>query len=438
MRYLPLTDAEREEMLKDIGISSVLELFSDIPQVDSKPIELPVPKNEVEVERKLTALAGKNISAAKIPSFLGAGAYRHHIPALVDYMIERGEFLTSYTPYQPEVSQGTLQILFEFQTQVARLFGLDVANASLYDGASAAFEAAAMAERVTGRKKIIVSGGVHPQVADTVKSCLQFNGTDCVVLPPDAENTEAIEPVGDEACVIVQYPSFFGHVNDYSALAEACHAKGALLVVVVMEPLALGILKSPGDMGADIAVGEGMGLASHLNFGGPGLGLFATRKELVRNMPGRLVGETKDADGKRGFVLTMATREQHIRREKATSNICTNAGLMAVAFSMHLAMLGEKGFTKLAESNHARTSRLASEVAKIPGVTVLNKTFFNELTLKLDRSAAALVEKMAGHKMLGGVPVSRFYPDKEDLLLVARTETNNTEEALHLQEELKK
>ncbi len=438
MRYLPLTNADREEMLKDIGVSSISELFKDIPKVTTKPIEIPEPKNEVEVERKLTALAAKNMTTTKIPSFLGAGAYHHHIPALIDYMIERGEFLTSYTPYQPEVSQGTLQILFEFQTQVARLFGLEIANASLYDASTATFEAAAMAERVKKKKKILLSGGLHPQIVETVKSCMQFNGTVCSVLSPDAENFENIEPTGEEACVIVQYPTFFGHINDYSILAEKCHAKNVLFVVVVMEPLALGVLKSPGEMGADIAVGEGMGLASHLNFGGPGLGLFATKKNLMRNMPGRIVGKTKDLDGKTGFVLTMATREQHIRREKATSNICTNSGLLALAFSMHMAMLGEKGFTKLAESNHARASRLAEELSKIPGITLLNKTFFNEFTLKLDRSVSALVEKMAGHKLLGGVPVSRFYPDKDDLLLVARTEMNNTEESLFLREELKK
>jgi glycine dehydrogenase subunit 1 len=433
MRYLPLTDAERQDMLAVIGVSSIDALFRDVPAsaVRAEPFPLPPHQGELEVERALSRLAARNVPAGSVPSFLGAGAYRHHVPATVDYLIQRGEFLTAYTPYQPEVSQGTLQALFEFQTQVAMITGMDVANASMYDGASAATEAVLMANRVTRRSRAIVSGGLHPHYRATIATHAHFAGFTIEAAAPDAAGTEDLgDRIGpDVACVVVQNPDLFGRVRDYSDLAAQCHAAGALLVMVVTEIISLGLVKSPGEMGADIVAAEGQSLGNPLNFGGPYVGLFATRDKYVRQMPGRLAGETTDADGRRGWVLTLSTREQHIRREKATSNICTNAGLCALAFSIHLALLGETGFTQLAELNHAYAVSLADRLAAIPGVSVLNDSFFNEFTLRLPTASAPIVDALAARGILGGVPLSRLYPDAPDLanlLLVTATETNTT------------
>ncbi|MDX1484959.1 MAG: aminomethyl-transferring glycine dehydrogenase subunit GcvPA, partial [Alphaproteobacteria bacterium] len=334
MRYLPLTDADRAEMLKVIGAGSVDELFADIPEAVrlDEPLDLPDHAGEIEVAEALGALAAKNRPAGRAVSFLGAGAYRHHVPAAVDYIIQRGEFLTSYTPYQPEISQGTLQYLFEFQTQVALLTGMEIANASLYDGASAAAEAVLMARRVTRRPGVVVAGGVHPHWRETIATLLRFSDANLDCAPVDAEGGEDLIPrIGaDTACVVVQNPCAFGHLRDLSALAAACHDAGALLVACVAEPVSLGAGTPPGAMGADIVAGEGQPIGGGLNFGGPYLGLLATRERFVRQMPGRVSGETVDAEGRRGYVLTLSAREQHIRREKATSNICTNSGLCAL------------------------------------------------------------------------------------------------------------
>ena len=431
MRYLPLTDADRRDMLAAIGVASVDDLYCDVPESARLPelIDLPLHTGEIEVERALAAMAGKNLAAGAAPCFLGAGAYRHHVPATVDHIIQRGEFLTSYTPYQPEVSQGTLQSLYEFQTQVALLTGLDTANASMYDGATSCLEAAHMARRITRRSRIVLSGGLHPNYRDVTTTGLRFLDAEAMALPPDpagAENiAESID--ADTACAIVQYPDFFGQVRDLTGLAEACHETGALLVVAVTEIVSLGLLRPPGEMGADIVVAEGQALGNGLNFGGPYLGLFACHQRHARQMPGRLVGETVDVDGQRGWVLTLATREQHIRREKATSNICTNSGLCALAFTVHLALLGEAGLTRLAELNHARAVMLSERLAGISGIDVLNDTFFNEFTVRLPKPAAGVVDALADSGILAGVPVSRLWPDREDLtdlLLVAVTETN--------------
>jgi glycine dehydrogenase subunit 1 len=381
----------------------------------------------MEVERRFVAMAGKNLSAGCAPFFLGAGAYRHHVPATVDALIQRGEFLTSYTPYQPEVSQGTLQYLFEFQTQVALITGMEVANASMYDAATATAEAAAMACRITKRKTILLSGSLHPHYGDVTVSALQYSGLQVEALDPDPLDMEdLIGRIGpDIACVVVQNPGFFGRVKDLTALAAACHDEGALLVVVVAEPVSLGLIAPPGAMGADIVVAEGQSIGNGLNFGGPGLGLFATTEKYLRQMPGRLVGQTVDADGRRGWVLTLSTREQHIRREKATSNICTNSGLCALAFSIHLSLLGEEGFRRLAEVNHAQAAALADKLRRVKGVRVLNQTFFNEFAVVLPKPAAPVVEALAARGILAGVPVSRFYPSYPELaevLLVAVTE----------------
>ncbi len=431
MRYLPLSAEDRAEMLKVIGAGSVEELFRDIPQDvrDAATFDLPDVQGEMEVEQTFHDLALQNLSPACAASFLGAGAYRHHAPAAVDALIQRAEFLTSYTPYQPEISQGTLQAMFEFQTQVCMLTGMEVANASLYDGATACAEAALMACRVTRRKTVLVSGSVHPHYTEVTKTQLGFTGMGCEVLPPNAMDLEDLigRVSADLACIIVQTPSFFGHVKDFTALASQCHEHGVLLVVAVSEVVSLGALKAPGEMGADIVIADGSSLGMPLSFGGPGLGLMATRTKYQRNMPGRLVGETLDADGQRGYVLTLSTREQHIRREKATSNICTNSGLCATAFAIHLAMLGEAGFTKLAKINHRAAVTTAKAIAKVPGVKLLNQSFFNEFAIKVGKPGAEVVEALVDRGVMGGVPVSRLYPtypELYDVILVAVTETN--------------
>lgn len=436
MRYLPLTAADRAAMLAAIGVESVDALFRDVPESArlSGPIAgLPNHQSEMAVERALGALAARNRPAGAGPFFLGAGAYRHHIPATVDHLIQRGEFLTSYTPYQPEVTQGTLQMLFEFQTQTALLTGMDVANASMYDGATACAEAVKMATRVAKRGEAVLSGGLHPHYRDTVRTDAGMTGFTVVEAEPDPENREdlAARVTDKTACVVVQYPSFFGHVNDFAGLAATCKAKGALLVVAVTEIVALGLLPSPGSMGADIVCGEGQSLGNPLGFGGPYLGLFACKEKYLRQMPGRLCGQTVDADGKRGYVLTLSTREQHIRREKATSNICTNSGLCALAFSIHLTLLGEAGLTKLARLNHALAARAADKLAAVPGAAVLNDGFFNEFTVKLTgKSAADVADKLAAKGVLAGVPASRLLGGGAlpELLLVAVTETTTDED----------
>jgi len=392
MRYLPLSAEDREDMLARIGVATIDDLFADAPAdaLLKTPVDLPGRQSELSVERRLAGLAAKNVSAGSVPFFVGAGAYKHHVPASVDHLIQRSEFLTSYTPYQPEIAQGTLQVLFEFQSQVAALTAMDVANASMYDGSTAAAEAILMAHRVTRRRKSLISGGLHPHYTETARTLSDMAEDEMIVLPPDPLATEDLIGAldGSLSCVVVQNPDFFGNLRDLRPLAEACRAKGVLLIAVVTEVLSLGLVEAPGAMGADIVVGEGQSIGNGLNFGGPYLGLFATQEKYIRQMPGRLCGQTLDADGRRGFVLTLSTREQHIRREKATSNICTNSGLCALAFSIHLSLIRVKG------------------------------------------SATDLVERLAARGVLGGVPVSRLLPKAglDDLLLVASTEVNSDED----------
>jgi glycine dehydrogenase subunit 1 len=440
MRYLPLTDADRSAMLSVIGAPSVDALFADVPDglhLDG-PIEgLPLHASEMAVERHMRRLSKKNLAAADAAFFCGAGAYRHHVPATVDHVIQRGEFLTAYTPYQPEIAQGTLQMLFEFQSQVARLYGCTVANASMYDGSTACWEAIAMAGRVTRRNRVVLSGALHPHYAETVRTMAKFTADEIADALPSIQGAPDLDGlIGriDEStsCVVVQYPDILGRIYDMTPIAEAAHAKGALLIAVNTEPVALGAIKSPGEMGADIVVGEGQSLGVGLQFGGPYLGLFAVRDpKHVRQMPGRLCGETVDAEGKRGFVLTLSTREQHIRREKATSNICTNSGLCALAFTVHLTLLGEKGLRQLAAENH-RLARIAAErLATVPGVRVLNDAFFNEFTVMLPTEARAVVRTLAERKVLAGVSLGRLYPGVDALengLVVAVTETSSEED----------
>lgn len=437
MRYLPLTEADRRAMLDVIGAASVDELFRDVPpsaRLD-KPLPLPAHQGEMAVERAFTRMAGKNLSAGCAPFFIGAGVYRHHIPAAVDQLLLRGEFLTAYTPYQPEVSQGTLQMLFEFQSQVAAITGMDVANASMYDGATACAEAAVMACRITKRGRVLVSGGLHPHYAETVETSLRYTEMEADVLPPDPLGMEDLIGRVDSgtACVIVQNPGFFGTVRDLRPLAAACHEAGALLVAMVAEPTSLGLVESPGAMGADIVVAEGQSLGMGMNFGGPGLGLFATRDKYLRQMPGRLAGQTVDVDGRRGWVLTLSTREQHIRREKATSNICTNSGLCALAFSIHLTLLGGTGLGRLAGLNHAAAIRLEQKLKAVPGLRVLPQSYYNEFAVHLgdEVEAARVVDALADKGILAGVPASRFWPNYPELapvLILAATETNTEDD----------
>jgi glycine dehydrogenase subunit 1 len=443
MRYLPLSAEDRSEMLAVIGAKSIDELFVDVPQAARRSglVDLPRHMSELEVERDLSALAAKNVSAGSVPFFCGAGAYKHHVPASVDHLIQRSEFLTSYTPYQPEIAQGTLQVLFEFQTQVANLTGMEVANASMYDGSTATAEAVLMAHRVTRRRKVVFSGGVHPHYIHASETLAHAAEMQTVALPAavdgEAEVIGALD--ADTACVVVQTPNVFGTATDVSKIAEAAHAAGALLVVVVTEAMSLGLLKAPGDMGADIVAAEGQSIGVGLNFGGPYVGLFAAREKLTRQMPGRLTGETVDADGKRGFVLTLSTREQHIRRDKATSNICTNSGLCALAFTIHMTLLGEKGLRRVAQVNHSNARKLRDALAAVKGVEVLTPRFFNEIAVKLPRKAAEVVEALTGEGILAGVPYSRLAPDAglDDVLLLAATEVTTASDIETLTRSLK-
>lgn len=431
MRYLGLTEADRSEMLGVIGAPNIDALFKDVPAGALNPaIDLPPHQGELEVERAFAALAKKNVSPMDVPFFLGAGAYRHHVPAAVDHLIQRSEFLTSYTPYQPEISQGTLQYLFEFQTQVSMITGMDVANASMYDGATAAGEAVLMAQRITKKAKAVLSGGLHPHYRDVVGTLMDQTDQPHVAAPTDLAGNEDLSGLIDDqtACVVVQNPTVFGHLRDLSSLAKACQAKGALLVVVVTEVTSLGLVTPPGAMGADIVVAEGQALGVPLSFGGPYVGLFATREKYVRQMPGRLCGETVDQDGRRGFVLTLSAREQHIRREKATSNICTNSGLCALAFTIHLSLLGEAGFTRLAEINHGKAAQLAEKLSAIKDVSIVPQVFYNEFAVTLPKPASDVVEKLVAKNVLGGVPATRLFPGEkamENVLLIAATETNS-------------
>ena len=439
MRYLPLTQSDRQAMLGVIGANSIDDLFIDVPaeaRLDGPIPGLPNHATEMSVERHFSELARQNMAASHHPFFLGCGAYKHHVPASVDHLIQRGEFLTAYTPYQPEIAQGTLQMLFEFQTQVARLYGCDVANASMYDGSTGCWEAISMAGRITKRNKAVLSSGLHPHYVSVCETMAKFTGdmldTAMLELTAHTDSARLLAAIDAEtSCVVVQYPDILGRIEDLSAIAAKAHEHGALLIAVATEPVALGAIKAPGEMGADIVVGEGQSIGVGLQFGGPYVGLFACKEKFVRQMPGRLCGETVDAEGKRGFVLTLSTREQHIRREKATSNICTNSGLCALAFSIHMTLLGEKGLRELGTLNHAMAVQVADRLTQIPGVELVNDSFFNEFTLKLSKEAQPVVRAMADRNVLGGVSLGRLYPGVEALengLVVAVTEVVTAED----------
>ena len=427
MRYIPHTEADVRAMLATIGVPSIDALFEAIPAALQlgRALDVPSQMAEPDLRQHLRELAEANVPMSRAVSFLGGGTYRHYAPVAVSQLLLRGEIYTAYTPYQPEIAQGTLQALYEFQTQVCALTGMDVANASLYDGSSAALEGVLMAARITGRKRAVLSGGLHPHYAQTIQTLGAAAGVTVDALPLEIDNEAGVIAAlsDDVACVVVQTPNLFGTATDITAIAEAAHAAGALLICVTPEALALALLKSPGEMGADIVAAEGAGLAGGLNFGGPYLGLFAARQKFLRQMPGRLCGETVDAEGRRGFVLTLSTREQHIRREKATSNVCTNSGLVALAFTIHMTLLGQTGLTKLAKLNHAKARRLAKAVGAVAGVEVLTPRYFNEIAVRLPAAAAPVVEQLAQRGILAGVPVSRLSGGFDDVLLLAATET---------------
>ena len=407
MRYLPQTENARKLMLDTVGVKNVDELYVDVPKtafVDGLT-DLPKHQGELEVERDMASLAEKNVDASKVPFFLGAGVYYHHIPASVDYIIQRSEFLTAYTPYQPEIAQGTLQVIFEYQTYIARLTGQDIANASLYDGSTATTEAALMAMRITKRRKISIGTELHPHYREVLDSYMGNIG--------DVEITNG-KPDEDTACVIVQSPDFFGNPHKYDEWRKLCDETGALLVVVINEIVSLGMLPAPVE--ADIVCGEAQSIGVPMSYGGPHLGFFACKQKYLRQMPGRVCGMTEDADGRRGFVLTLSTREQHIRRDKATSNICTNQGLCALAFTVHMSLLGEDGFKRLARLNHEAACKLADSLSSLDGVKVVNDTFFNEFVIELPKPASVVIEDLATCGIIGGYAVS------ENKMIVCTTE----------------
>jgi len=436
VRYIPNSPEERTEMLEAIGLKSAEQLFDSIPQELrlQRPLNTPAALSEIELLDKFENLGRRN-AAAQRTSFLGAGAYSHYIPTIVDHIISRSEFFTAYTPYQPEISQGTLQTIFEFQTLVCQLTGMEVANASMYDGSTALAEAVLMAERVTRRSKVIASAAVHPQYLEVVKTYVQHAGIDLELADFDEKTGQAgaalANAVDDQtAALVVQSPNFFGCVEDLKALADAAHAKGALLVVAITEAMSLGLLKSPGECGADIVVAEGQSFGVPLSFGGPYVGLFATRDKYARQIPGRLVGEAYDKKGRRGFVLTLATREQHIRREKATSNICTNEGLIALAATVYMEAMGRRGIQEAATQCLQKAAYTAKRIAEVKGFSLpFTAPYFNEFVVRGPADSVELLSRMAKEKGIeAGIALSRFMPDRNKDFLVCVTETNTREQ----------
>jgi glycine dehydrogenase subunit 1 len=442
--FIPHTDADRAAMLRAIGISKLDDLFGDVPEKYRFPaLNLPPTQTEMEISAELQEMALANESVRELACFLGAGAYNHYVPAAVDAIIRRGEFLTAYTPYQPELSQGTLQAIFEYQSNVAALTGMEVCNASHYDGATAVAEAVNMAfANFRGkRNKIILSPALHSQYRQTVRTYAE--GSPLVLVGDEPRSDLKAIPDGliplidtDTALVVVQYPDFFGRIYDYTKLADSAHAMGALLAVSI-NPIALGLLKTPGSMNADIVTGEGQPLGIPLSFGGPYLGLFATRKEFVRKMAGRLTGETVDNRGQKAYVLTLTAREQHIRREKATSNICTNEGLMALASTVYLSLLGKNGLRQVAELCFHKAHYAAERIANLPGYSLWSPTtFFNEFVVHCPAPAAEINDLLLDHDILGGYDLSQDYPGLVNHMLIAVTEMNTHDQIDELVEVL--
>lgn len=433
MRYIPNSPEERDEMLAVVGLKSADELFRSIPKKVQlgRALNITDPLAESEVITALETMAAKNTAATK-PSFLGAGVYSHFSPTIVDHLIQRSEFFTSYTPYQPEISQGTLQYIFEFQTLICQLTGMEVANASMYDGSTAMAEAYLMAQRVTRRNKIVVATSVHPEYREVARTYTKHGEAEIVEIDFGEETGRIsdLSALDDKtAALVVQSPNFFGCVEDLKALADAAHAVGALLVVVVTEAISLGLLMSPGAYGADIVVGEGQSFGVPMSFGGPHVGLFATQEKFVRQMPGRLCGVAYDKNGNRGFVLTLSTREQHIRREKATSNICTNQGLIALAATIYMETMGKKGLQEVAMQNAQKASYAANRIAEIEGYSLpFSAPRFNEFVVRGPRPAALILESAREKGVIGGLALSKYYGGHDNDFLVCVTETNSREQ----------
>jgi len=432
-RYIPHTDADVQKMLDAIDVASIAALFETIPDKHRReePLDLPAAASEQEAAREIARLAAKNATPETHDWFLGAGTYAHYVPSAVDALVSRAEFTTAYTPYQPEISQGTLQTIFEWQTMIASLTGVEVANASLYDGASATAEAALMALRITRRRKVLVSAGLHPHYLQVLESYLAGLDTQVEIQPLDAEGVtaDASDSIdADTACVIVQQPNFLGSIEDLRSFAEAAHQAGALLVTTVTEALSLALLTSPGALGADIVCGEAQSFGVPMAFGGPHLGFLATRTARVRQMPGRLVGETIDTRSRRGYVLTLSTREQHIRRERATSNICTNQGLCLTMATIYLALMGRRGLRELAEQNLAKAEYAKSRVRDTPGLELTySAPSFNEFCVRVPDSSERALERALDADCVGGLDLTGRVRDAERTLLVCTTELASRE-----------
>jgi glycine dehydrogenase subunit 1 len=432
LRYIPNSPDERAEMLKQLGAASIENLFDSIPEVLRlrQHLNVPAAMSEIELLKAFDEMGARNQAAGRV-SFLGGGAYSHYVPTIVDHLISRSEFFTAYTPYQPEISQGTLQSIFEFQTLVCQLTGMDIANASMYDGSTAMAEAVLMAERVTKRSKVVASAAIHPQYLEVAHTYVQHAGIELQHAAFDVQTGQtlvsAFDSIDDQtAAIVVQSPNFFGCIEDLQALSEKAHAKGALLIVAVTEAMSLGLLRSRGASGADIVVAEGQSFGVPLSFGGPYVGLFAIRDKYARQIPGRLVGEAYDKQGRRGFVLTLATREQHIRREKATSNICTNEGLIALASTVYLETMGRRGIQEAALQCAQKAHYAAREIAKVEGFSLpFSGPFFNEFVVRAPVAASPLLDKLARDRGIdGGIALSRFDSNRPNDFLVCVTETN--------------
>ncbi len=436
MRYIPNSPEERAEMLKSIGIE-VDDLFRSIPPEIrlNRPLRISKPLAETEVISLMESLAAKNLAANKI-SFLGAGVYSHYSPTIVDYLIQRSEFFTSYTPYQPEVSQGTLQYIFEFQTLVCQLTGMEVANASMYDGSTAMAEAILMSQRITRRNKVLIAKTVHPEYIEVARTYTQYNDTKIELIDFDTQTGRISEKhlsenlTQDTACLVVQSPNFFGCIEELKSLAEKIHSAGGLFVVVVTEAISFGLLKPPGECEADIVVAEGQSFGVPACFGGPHVGFFATREKFVRQMPGRLAGIAYDKNGNRGFVLTLATREQHIRREKATSNICTNQGLIALATTIYMETMGRRGLQEVAYQNVQKANYAKFRISQLEGFEIaFSSPTFNEFVVRFDGDAADLLDRLRIEKgIIAGLPLSRYFPENQTEFLVCVTELNTKEQ----------
>jgi glycine dehydrogenase subunit 1 len=435
MPFVPTTEAERAAMLERIGVPTTDDLFEIIPaSVRFPTLDLPAGESELAASRAVRALAVSNRPAAEMACFLGAGVYHHYVPSAVRALVSRGEFLTSYTPYQPEISQGTLQTTFEFQSLVCDLLGMDVANAGMYDGATALAEAVLMAQRLTRRNRVVLAGSVHPESRAVVATYVAERGTELVTsdVRLDGDVLRECDPAElldeETACCVVQQPSFFGSIHDWSALRAACDRVGALLVMAC-NPIALGLLKTPGEWGADIAVAEGQPLGIAMSYGGPWVGLMATRQAYVRQLPGRIVGQAYDNEGRRGYVLTLQAREQHIRREKATSNICTSQQLLALHATIYLSLMGPSGLRQAAEGCYQLAHHAAREIAALPGYEVLTpESFFHEFVVRGPRRPEELGRRLLAENVLGGLPLGRFYPQLADCALYCCTEMNTREE----------